>query len=463
MRIDVRQYGLVAGLLIPALLAAGCASLLGISEPVPREDANTAGTGGSSGSSGTAGGVSGASGDDSMAARCGGQAGETLAGNGGTSLEPCTVLGLFRCGGEASLAPEICDGNVWRARITENDGQPCPTLCVEGECVECNTTEPRCVGAQVQRCIDGAWQSGPNDNCDNYCLDGACQNPRSCDKLGNRRCGSDDASCCQALEVPGGTFARSYDGEEYRSNAYTATVSSFLLDRFEVSVGRFAEFVDKYDTLALRDGDGKAPHIQDDQGWQSVYRNLMPADAASLRAELKCPNSTWLDSVNANLNLPINCVSFYVAYAFCVWDGGRLPTEAEWNYAAAGGDEQRVYPWTTGPDQGPDSSYAYYGQVIGTPIDIGSKPKGNGRWGHSDLAGNVAEWVLDYMSKSYPATECNDCVSIIGQDFRVLRGGGYLSGASRQKASFRGNLPPSQTDSIAGFRCVHDFAVPALK
>jgi formylglycine-generating enzyme len=454
----VSQQGLIAGLWVLALLAVGCASLLGISEPVPRES-TTAGAGGAMG--GVGGGLGG--GGAATAGNCSGQAGEASEGNGGSSFEPCAVLGVLRCGGESSRAPQICDGQVWRASETENGGEDCRALCVEGKCVECDDTRPRCVGAQVQRCVDGVWQAGPNDNCDNYCVDGACQNPRSCDKLAHVRCGTDDTSCCQALEVPGGTFARSYDGNEYPSNAYSATVSSFLLDRFEVSVGRFAEFIAKYDTLALRDGDGKASHIQDDQGWQEAYRDLMPHDAVALKAELNCPDGTWPSVDDGQLSLPINCVTFYVAYAFCVWDGGRLPTEAEWNYAAAGGAEQRAYPWTTGPNQGPNLSYAYYDQFFGTPMNVGSKPKGNGRWGQSDLAGNVAEWVLDYMSKSYPATECNDCLNTATQDFRVLRGGGYLRDASDQKASFRVGFQPIKVDPLAGIRCVHDLPTRALK
>ena len=63
----------------------------------------------------------------------------------------------------------------------------------------------------------------------------------------------------------------------------------------------------------------------------------------------------------ANESLPINCITWYEAFAFCAWDGGFLPTEAEWNYAAAGGSEQRAYPWSNPPTSTTiDCSHANY-------------------------------------------------------------------------------------------------------
>ncbi|WP_237244694.1 MULTISPECIES: formylglycine-generating enzyme family protein [Sorangium] len=241
-----------------------------------------------------------------------------------------------------------------------------------------------------------------------------------------------------------------------RSNdpGYPATVSGFLLDRFEVTVGRFRRFVDAYPGSKPAAGAGTHPSIEG-SGWNEAWNSNLPADAAALKAAVKCHSTyqTWTDGFGANERLPMNCLSWYVAFAFCAWDEGRLPTEAEWNYAAAGGEEQREYPWSNPASSTTiDDTYALY--ASNHIESVGSRsPMGDGKWGQADLAGNMWEWVLDWYANPYPAGECNNCTNIIPASVRVVRGGGWSDLASGLLSSRRYFYDPPVRWNIVGTRC----------
>lgn len=449
--------------------AGACDSVLGIEEPQNRPtDGGEAGEPPSGGGSKPSGGASGvlpaeggaAGAPEVLVASNGGEAGE-----GG---EPATAEcepDQARCGGENEKTPEICDGaGHWVQNQAESEGE-CPDFCNGGSCGECKDGQSQCTVCeegsaacnprQPQACKDGMWVD-EGFICDNYCDAGNCIIPPSCNGSGVRGICKEGEACCRSLAVPGGTFKRDYDGGEYFYDpGFPATISPFFLDKFEVTVGRMRPFVAAFSDLDLKNGEGKAPHIDDDMGWS--VDNELPDDEAALIAKLNCTDGTWSDVVGTNDQLPINCVPFYVAYAFCIWDGGRLPTNAEWNFAASGGDEQRVYPWKL-PVQGPSisESFAFYEKAGGTPTEVGSTPLGNGRWGHADLAGNVYEWTLDYYQEYFSSAVCDDCLDVTASDYRTLRGGSYRSTADGLFSAFRNFDHPDQAVSYIGFRCARD-------
>jgi formylglycine-generating enzyme required for sulfatase activity len=259
--------------------------------------------------------------------------------------------------------------------------------------------------------------------------------------------------------VPGGTFDR--------SDYAPATLSDFRLDTYEVSVGRFRRFVAEYSQSMIASGAGKNSSDAADPGWDTTWNASLPVDRAALIAGVKCnaPYQTWTDSSGGNENRPIDCVTWYEALAFCIWDGGRLPTEAEWNYSAAGGSEQRQYPWSNPPSSTTiDCAHANYGGLnptattcvlpgTGSANGVGSEsPVGDGRWGHADLSGNVWEWTIDWYVVPYPSP-CTNCAERSPATFRVNRGGSFLGDAAGLLSSSRNITAPSDRVATGGARC----------
>jgi formylglycine-generating enzyme len=153
-------------------------------------------------------------------------------------------------------------------------------------------------------------------------------------------------------------------------------------------------------------------------------------------------------------------VTWFEAYAFCIWDGGFLPTEAEWNFAASGGAEQRIFPWGS-QDPGPGPAYAawgcFYGEqgvCTGATADIAyvnDIPGGVGLWGQWNLAGNLDEWTLDGYEAPYP-TPCVDCAAP-DMTQKVFRGGSFETEERFIHNAYRGFGDPATRDVEIGFRC----------
>jgi len=285
-------------------------------------------------------------------------------------------------------------------------------------------------------------------------------------------CGASSTdSCCTSLVVPGGSYYRSYDvaGDgQSGTTSSPATISDFRLDKYEVTVGRFRAFVDAgMGTQASPPPPGTGAHAKiAGSGWDMSWNTSLATDKAALVAAVKCDSGfqTWTDTPAANEHRPMNCITWYDAMAFCAWDGGYLPTEAEWNYAATGGDQQRAYPWSNPASSTTlDGSHASYydgpncvgdgmaGCALTDLVAVGSKPLGDGRWGQSDLAGNVFEWTLDYAS-AY-ANPCTDCAGLTATSSRAVRGGDFGDDATSLRAGFRLFNTPASRYSAIGVRC----------
>jgi formylglycine-generating enzyme required for sulfatase activity len=302
---------------------------------------------------------------------------------------------------------------------------------------------------------------------------------------GLSNCGPNDESCCISLAVTGGMYFRTYgqsvSAGAAASEADPATISAFRLDKYLVTVGRFRQFA-----AAWSNGAGYAPpatsgkhaHLNGGRGLRNVGDDAglayepgwVASDSSSIAPtdlNLACSpdhDDTWTASAGSNENLPMNCINWYEAEAFCIWDGGFLPSEAEWEYAAAGGWQQREYPWGS-TDPGAGNEYAIYdcdypdGETGCVESDhvvnvapVGTATEGVGLWGQLDLAGEVGEWTLDFQ-ETYQ-NPCMDCGNLTFGGVRVVRSGSYRMPADLLISTYRGlGYAASSRLAQVGFRC----------
>lgn len=216
----------------------------------------------------------------------------------------------------------------------------------------------------------------------------------------------------------------------------------------------------------------------------AAYRRCVDAD--------RCEQPHLFDEVDGDLesfctwghqgfeNHPVNCVSWRQARNFCSFVHGRLPTEAEWEFAARGAANLR-FPWgNEAPDQtranlcgrecqtaGRSAGFTSWVGIenwtdaFGLTAPVGSFPAGNTPAGVQDMAGNVWEWVLDaYRPHAYDRVDVFPAqrVAFREGDFRVIRGGGWRSHyTERSTSTIRSISPPEHRSTRVGFRCVRNY------
>jgi iron(II)-dependent oxidoreductase len=224
--------------------------------------------------------------------------------------------------------------------------------------------------------------------------------------------------------IKAGEFIMGKDGDADHSPAHKVRLDAFYLDKCEVTNAQYYEYV-------------RATKARLPEFWEMSRYSSGP----------DFPNH------------PVVGIAWNEAKAYAEWAGKRLPTEAEWEYAARGGLVDADYP--NGRKLEPDAANYWDWSTLkptgGGIVPTGSYPA-NG-FGLHDMAGNVVEWVADFYDEEY--YRHGSAKNPTGPDagkFRVIRGGGWHSGPSCNRVYFRNALPAMWRDFSVGFRCAKNVS-----
>jgi iron(II)-dependent oxidoreductase len=260
------------------------------------------------------------------------------------------------------------------------------------------------------------------------------------------------------VHIPGGAFTMGTDDRTWAYDnerpAHEREVAAFSLDRCPVTNGAFFAFI--------ADGGYRRRELWTDAGfaWVEATHASAPLYWHSHDSE---PRS--LEAFEARVfgrfeplspNGLVSHVSWFEADAYARWAGGRLPTEAEWEKAAAWdahAGRSRRYPWGDAPW---DETRANLGQTRRAPALAGSYPAGASAYGCLGLAGDLWEWTDSWFDgypgfESFPYRDYSEV--FFGQRYRVLRGGAFATSPLVARATFRNWDFPERRQIFAGFRC----------
>lgn len=282
----------------------------------------------------------------------------------------------------------------------------------------------------------------------------------------------------QLVTIPSGTFLMGTDDVEGfpadgEGPIREIEMQAFQMDQTAVTNEQFQSFV--HETNYVTEAE--------QFGWSFVF-HLFVSDKMKKQAERATQTPWWIavpgaywkkpegpgSSIKKRKKHPVTHISWHDAAAYAAWAGKRLPTEAEWEYAARGGLVQKRYVW--GDELIPNGKHmcniwqgTFPERNTAADGHIGTAPvtsfEANG-YGLYNMAGNVWEWCQDWFAKEHDSEQKTNPTGPLSGKGKVMRGGSYLchhSYCNRYRVAARtANTPDSSTGNM-GFRCVADIAI----
>lgn len=259
------------------------------------------------------------------------------------------------------------------------------------------------------------------------------------------------AGCPGDVAVPGGRMQLGatpddgfvFDNEKW---AHSVEVRPFRMARAPVTNADFAAFV--------TGGGYRRRELWSAEGWR--WRSACEAEAPvywrKSRGEWLCRRYDRWEPLRPQW--PVIHVNWFEAEAYCRWSGRRLPTEAEWEFAAAVPPDlpqsKLHYPWGNRPRDGAANLHG----ASGACADVGAFPEGDSPWGMRQMFGNVWEWTADWF-EPYPGftpDPYKDYSAPWFGDHKVLRGGCFATRPALLRNTWRNFYTPDRRDVFAGFR-----------
>ncbi len=239
--------------------------------------------------------------------------------------------------------------------------------------------------------------------------------------------------------IKGGTFKMGSDQNKDEKPIHTVMISDFYIGKYEVTNEEFCDFLNDYGSDKVKNGKYSGETMIEDKKNGSYPWGVYKTE------------NTWFP-IKGKSKHPVIFVTWFGAREYCKWAGGRLPTEAEWEYVAGNGSTHQEWAGTSSVKR--LKKHCWYSNNSGAKTHAVGLKSPNG-FGIYDMSGNVWEWCADWYG-DYSSSYQNDPTGVSNGSARILRGGSWNGSIKYSRSAYRGSIKASGSYNIIGFRMVRN-------